>query len=123
MQHEVTGVMCLQGQNKEAIIDESAPHQRRSEITLYNQSPWRQAKRETEALLHRCAPTLSVPLVCLLDFFSRSYDCSGEAAEERRPSLLQIPEHVDAGRAWSPPRVARRAALPVWLPETETQQL
>lgn len=66
VQHEETGFIRLQGQNKEAIIDESAQHQRRSEITLYKQSQWRQAKRETEALLHACAPTLSVHLVCFI---------------------------------------------------------
>lgn len=59
VQHEETGLLRLQGQNKEAIIDESAQHQRRSKITLSKQSPWRQAKRETEAFLHTCMPTLS----------------------------------------------------------------
>lgn len=68
VQHEETGLLRLQGQNKEAIIDESAQHQSRSEITLSKQSPWRQAKRETEAFLHTCMPTLS----CVFFIFSHS---------------------------------------------------
>lgn len=37
VQHEETGFIRLQGQNKEPIIDESAQHQRRSEL-LYTSS-------------------------------------------------------------------------------------
>lgn len=44
----------------------SAPNQTSSEITLYSQQRWSQAKHETEALLHTCAPA---PSWCLFMFF------------------------------------------------------
>lgn len=70
------------------------------------------AKRETEALLHTCAPALSVPRVCFLHFLAElCHKCQGNQLKSSNHQCYKFYKFQDtwkARRALLPARIASR---------------